>query len=220
MFRKLAGLTAVTGLFFAGSAWAGIADSAHDLSTYNFTSGGSIQEICVICHAPHNNQNADDALLWNRAANTTNYTAYSSPTLDGASGQPGATSLLCLGCHDGTVAVDSYGAGGGTQQDFIDGVGNAFGDVAAFSTDLRQDHPVGITYSPGTAPTGEDAELHATDNAVTFGVGSGTVATMLQAGKVECASCHDVHNTVSEGNPKLLNVTNVGSAICLACHDK
>jgi predicted CXXCH cytochrome family protein len=42
---------------------------------------------------------------------------------------------------------------------------------------------------------------------------------MLYAGKLECASCHDVHNTFTNGG-KLLKVTAAGSAICIACHDK
>ena len=55
MFRKLAGLAAVAGLFFVGTASAQIAGTAHDLSAVT----GAGAEVCVVCHAPHNNQNAE-----------------------------------------------------------------------------------------------------------------------------------------------------------------
>jgi predicted CXXCH cytochrome family protein len=38
---------------------------------------------------------------------------------------------------------------------------------------------------------------------------------------VECASCHDPHvDNIAGNNPTFLRVSNVGSAVCLACHDK
>ena len=44
---------------------------------------------------------------------------------------------------------------------------------------------------------------------------------MLYGGKLECSSCHDVHNTfTADGGAMLVKVTQAGSAICLACHDK
>lgn len=216
MFKKLAGLTLVAGLLFAGTASAGIEGSAHDLRSAVF--GTSTGEICVLCHAPHENLNANGELLWNHVATTTTFVPYDSPTLDGASAGPGATSVLCLGCHDGTIAVDSYGTVTGTLN--IDGPGGDLGDVAAFGADMGNDHPVGVTYSPGTA-VGQDAELNALNTAVTFGSGAtGTISTMLQAGAVECASCHDVHNTLSNGNATLLLINNASSDLCLTCHQK
>jgi predicted CXXCH cytochrome family protein len=225
MFRKLVGLTtfAVSGLFLAGTASAAISGSKHDLSTYDFGTNGSIQEICVVCHAPHNNGNAQDTLLWNRVTNTTTYTPYDSPSLDDpGTPTPGATSMLCLGCHDGTVAVDSYGGATGTN--FIDGQGGDFGDVAAFDANLSNDHPIGITYISGTG-TIWDSEMHTpSTKTITYGSESpttgGFVSDLLYSNKVECASCHDVHNTKSAGNLKLLNVTNDGSTLCLSCHNK
>ena len=51
------------------------------------------------------------------------------------------------------------------------------------------------------------------------GVRTGTIAKdMLFADQLECASCHDVHN--SYGQPKLLVKSNAGSALCLTCHIK
>jgi len=211
MFKRLVGLltVAVTGLFLSGVASADITSSAHDLGTVL-----SIPEtqICIVCHSPHENQNAEGNLLWNHDPTVQTFTPYTSPTLDGGpSVGPGPTSTLCLGCHDGTIAVDSYGGATGTN--FM-GAG-IFSATAAFGPDLSNDHPVGITYDDVA-----DTELNPTTTPVTFGVGSGTVADMLQAGMIECASCHDVHNSISEGNTTLLNVDNTGSGLCLACHNK
>jgi predicted CXXCH cytochrome family protein len=36
---------------------------------------------------------------------------------------------------------------------------------------------------------------------------------------MECASCHDVHNTFTNGG-KLLKVALTASAICTTCHSK
>jgi predicted CXXCH cytochrome family protein len=221
MFRKLAGLTAIAGLFIAGSASAAISGSAHDLrfDLFGSDASGNLQgEICVVCHAPHDNANTAGTLLWNRAATTTTFVMYDSPTLNSAiNEEPGATSLLCLGCHDGSIAVDSYGGATGTAGNTIDGTN--FGGLAAFDAAMGNDHPIGIVYAVGTG-SGQDPELNATTTSVTFGSGTGTIGSMLQAGAVECATCHDVHNTASDGNNTLLLVDNAGSALCTTCHIK
>jgi predicted CXXCH cytochrome family protein len=215
MFRKFVGLltVAVSGLFLSSTAFAAIDGSAHDFAGV-FSGSGATDQICVVCHAPHNNENSEGDLLWNRATQTSaTYTPYSSPTLDGASGRPGPTSVLCLGCHDGGIAVDSYGGGvSGTQK--ISSTNALFDNLAAFDTDLSNDHPIGITYDT-TATTG-DAELHPVGNSM----GSNTIGFYLQSGAVECATCHDVHNTDSASNSTLLIVGNTNSALCTTCHDK
>jgi predicted CXXCH cytochrome family protein len=221
MFRKLAGLTAVAGLFIAGTASAAVSGSAHDFSTINFSSGNSTGEVCKICHAPHSNVNTT-GLLWNHASSTTlqtGYTVYSSTTLDGTAGNPGDVSYLCLGCHDGTVAVDAYG-GQTVGSTFVDNT-TVFGSdaPAKFGTALSDDHQIGISYNATSDP-----ELRATTYS-TYTMGSGVTASSIAAdflydSKVECASCHDVHNNKSVGNPTLLLVDNADSNFCLVCHNK
>jgi predicted CXXCH cytochrome family protein len=129
-------------------------------------------------------------------------------------GQPGSTSKLCLSCHDGTVAVNSFGGTVGTT--FLTGTKN-------FGTALSNDHPIGITYDDALVTA--DGALQATTAAVTIGSGTktrvGTVqSNLLYTNKVECASCHDVHNTFSTASGKLAKVTMAGSALCNACHVK
>jgi len=223
MFKKLAGLFAAltVGLCFAGSAMAGtIVGSAHDFNDgTGFTADGwnTTGEICVVCHTPHT-QESTDGPLWNRAAYVAGtFTMYDDTDLDGvADAGPSGTSLLCLSCHDGTVALDSFGGATGSTP--------VTGDPL-LDTDLSDDHPVSITYVAGTG-AGQDPELQATDFGVTFGnAATGTVADLLESSRVQCSSCHDVHNTESvAGEPNLLRIDNTGgvsgSELCLSCHDK
>jgi hypothetical protein len=55
---------------------------------------------------------------------------------------------------------------------------------------------------------------------------SGTIADVLDAGKVQCSSCHDVHDQESVAGTHLVRVAQsvaqggVASGLCLTCHDK
>ena len=193
-----------------------ISGSAHDFSAAGWNSSG---EICVTCHTPHNSDTTvSDAPLWNHEVTVQTYAMYASPTFDAtADPQPTGTTKLCLSCHDGSVALDSFGnANGGT---FIQDV-NA--NAAVGLDGLNNDHPISFVYD--TALVALDGALHDPSTAVTIGAGAdikvGTIAsTMLIAGKLECASCHDVHNKFTDG-PYLLRVNNNGSGLCLTCHNK
>lgn len=67
------------------------------------------QEICVYCHTPHGASDQLQIPLWNRTVSSATYTTYDTlkTPLSGTVTSPGANSLSCLSCHDGTVAVDS-----------------------------------------------------------------------------------------------------------------
>ena len=82
-----------------------VADTVHNLSVSG--PGGvratSETRVCVFCHAPHNA--SPSGPLWNRAAPGSTYLPYSSSTAAAAPGQPTGASLLCLSCHDGTIAL-------------------------------------------------------------------------------------------------------------------
>lgn len=239
MFKRLVGLLTVTvvGLFLSGVASAaGIAGSAHDFTdglnadgsaggdTWSSTTGVGGQ-ICVTCHAPHNNTGGGiGELLWNRAVFATSFEAYTSPTLDGGS-SVGASSLLCLSCHDGTVALDSYGGSTSLDVTMMGGV-DANLVVGQPGATLAQDHPVGVDYDLALT-TGDDPTLAALTKLVDVGEGANAKNDELQAlllvgGFVECGSCHDPHNTLGYAatDNKLLKISEVGSEICLACHEK
>ena len=191
---------AIVGL--ATLSQAAISGSDHDFSAASWSGG----QICLPCHAPHDGVNVANAPLWNHEVSTATYTLYSSPTLDAVPGQPGGASKLCLSCHDGTVAIDSFG--GKTGNIMLSG---------SVGTDLSDDHPISFIYNAALAAA--DGGLH--DPTVRLSGVPGTTGTidqdMLFAGSLECASCHDVHNANNTGN--LLIKSNDGSALCLTCHN-
>jgi len=128
---------------------------------------------------------------------------------------PSTAATSCLGCH-------KFGIG---ATDFT-----AF----ALSTDLTDDHPVGITFpstnGPGTdfkTPSGIKGTTRYFDTNGNGNMDSADVRLYDTGGgpEVECASCHDPHGVPSAGpgsvfKPTFLRVTNTGSLICLTCHDK
>lgn len=206
MFKKLVGLltVAVAGLLLSGVASAqSITGSAHDFSGDGFSGG----QLCIVCHAPHNNViGVSGAPLWNHDLTAQNFTLYNSPTFGGAADitQPAGASKLCLSCHDGTVAIDSFGGATGTN--FITG-----GALVGGGGTLEGDHPISFTWvadsglvDPITAPSGITG-------------GTTVDADMLFASKVECASCHNVHDNT---NGMFLLKPNNASALCLTCHIK
>jgi len=190
---------------FARAQGAGIADSAHDFSGAGW-SGGTI---CLPCHTPHHGETDFVAPLWNHEVTVATFTMYTSDTLDGnIDTEPADVSKACLSCHDGTVALENFG--GNT------GGGSTIGGDALIGVDLSNDHPISVSYSAGTGP-GQDPELNPTNSTYA----DGTIADYLFAGKVECATCHDVHNGGAVGtNPSLLVEDPAGSIICLRCHAK
>lgn len=193
-------LTFVAG--FATISSAAITGTDHDFSPQSYTT-----EICNVCHTPHNaDTSVTDAPLWDHEITAAAYTVYSSATLDATvDNPPTGISKLCLSCHDGTVAIDSFAGATGTS--FVTG-------AALVGTDLSDDHPISFTYNNALATT--DGELEAPSTA-SSGLGGTIDADMLFSGKLECASCHDVHDdTISP----FLRKTNVSSALCLTCHQK
>ncbi len=202
--KRLVLATTVIVLVLSGNlAKAVITGSQHDFHSASWANG----QICLPCHAPHNNVNATGSLLWNHAASAASYTFYNSPSMKAtAPTVMSDISKTCMGCHDGTVAVDSFG---GVTGSTLVSTTNRLGTV------LGNDHPISITYSlavtglkgmydPAVAPSGLPG-------------GTTIAADLLYAGKVECNSCHDVHN--SFGIPRMLKKSNASSALCLTCHN-
>ncbi len=192
----------------AGNSFSGIVGSAHD-----FTASGKWTqynpfheaEICIFCHTPHHA--ASDAPLWNHQLTSTVFMLYSSASLNATISQPTGVSKLCLSCHDGTLAVNAYRGSNplddGRTAMFIPGV----------SGDLMNDHPVSFTYDSALAAA--DGALH--DPATVASGNGGTILSdLLVDNRLECSSCHDVHNKYS-GNAWLL--TRPRELLCLTCHD-
>jgi len=221
----LSGLLLGMGFLFSGSAMAQIAGTAHDFSDglstgpLDETIWNTTGEICVVCHTPHNAANAaaEAGPLWNRTLTVATYNVYEGANvgsdLDGGPFiAPSGISRLCLSCHDGTIAVDSFGGAQGQvgTNTIIDIRASAnIGEAQAGVGDMTNDHPVSFEI-----PTiVQDPEI--------FQPTAGFLGVVPFFGAservLECASCHDVHGT---GFDYLLRVDNDNSDLCLTCHDK
>jgi predicted CXXCH cytochrome family protein len=173
----------------------GLAGTQHDFTKYGFDSN----QMCLPCHTPHNDDVARLAPRWQPSADPNERFA-----LYGVRGDsPGTGSRVCLSCHDGGLASDSYGGveGDPTAHPLLTDRA-----VIGRGGDLSGDHPVGINYPDFDRGFKARVLLEA----------EGYVP--LLQGKVECASCHDVHNQY--GHEKLLVRSNERSALCLSCHQK
>jgi len=195
LFIVIAALALVPAISLAAS----IVGTAHDLSG----EGYGTDQICVFCHTPHNAKSPQLVPLWNHGATTATFTLYTSSTLNAVPGQPSNNSKACLSCHDGTVAVDTYGSRTGTTS--LTSASTAFLDI-----NLGDDHPVSFTY---------DAALATADGGLTSPASASLVVTgiPLYGSKLECASCHNVHDNA---NDPFLRFANAASALCLKCHIK
>ncbi len=202
----------VLGLMFLipGIVYAAITGSKHDLSG----KGWGTDEICKFCHTPHNAVvvTGYSAPLWNHQVTTATYTLYTSPTLqkypgDPPTQQPLGPSKLCLSCHDGTVAIDSYGGRTGT---------NPISGAANLGTNLSDDHPVSIHWEHQTVDNKCDG-CH-------FGNGGMYSSDLPFYGSrpnqtVECGTCHEPHNKFP-ANTRMLRKSLNSSELCLYCHEK
>lgn len=249
MKHLILAMTMALGLGMTGMAHsAGIAGSAHDFTdNLKGTVGGvgagtafdeswnGRKEICRVCHVPHDHgrttQRYVNGLLWNHAVSTATYSMYDnawSATVTGAqSAQPDGPSKLCLGCHDGTVAIDTFDkyAGGAILFDNTSYTSDykmtSFNDGP--NLDLRGTHPISIAIPTGEAGDGKNFN----DPAVATWFSGDTVASTLHnEGKMHCSTCHDVHNQESVPNTHLLRQAQTvaqggtASGLCLTCHIK
>jgi len=218
--------------------------TSHDGMNYT-NPADDLNRICIFCHAPHNTYRlstapggagpqADPAFdylpLWNHTlqANIA-YTMYengpgapqqgekaSQAILNGMS--PGSTSLLCLSCHDGSVAVNSYGNGAQIETSVSSGTTQIVPSyVIGQDKYLGNHHPIGFNYDDVAAG---DTEIRDADAAML------TPATFVRdhlygAGNtnMECGTCHSVHNKGNDGET-LLWRSDENSELCLTCHDK
>jgi len=165
-------------------------------------------EVCLFCHTPH--RGTPMTPLWNRAIPGTHYTPYGSngSTTMKASplpGQPTGSSILCLSCHDGTVALGKVLSRVATIT--FAGTINMPVGPSNLTADLTNDHPISFTY---------DATL-ATANGQLKNPSSLPPQVMLEKGKLECTSCHDPHKNIYTD---FLVASSQYSNLCNACHQE
>ena len=184
---------------------------AHDLTP----SGGSpisggVSAACLYCHAPHSGVGGATP-LWNQTLSTQTYTPYTSTTYT-QKGNPqpplGASSSLCLSCHDGTVAPGQTVA---YKQIPMTG---SMKSADVFGTNLQGSHPFSLVL-----PMKDTADLAA--SLVSQGkTADPTGAVKLVKGNVECTSCHNPHvQAIDPVNLNFLVRDSSNGQLCLACHD-
>jgi predicted CXXCH cytochrome family protein len=166
-------------------------------SKHDFSKGAKDAQLCLPCHVPHEATPVEEAPLWARSADLSKRYV-----LTGQEGlkRIGSASLVCLSCHDGSMAADTFGG--------------ATGDITVSNRraligqggDLSTDHPISVDYPKAVKDFVSETEVLA----------GGTIK--LPGGKVECLSCHDVHN--HSGIAYMRVQDNKGSNLCLGCHKK
>jgi predicted CXXCH cytochrome family protein len=178
---------------------------AHDFSSTASPLHGPNANACSYCHIPH--RGLSSTPLWNQTLSTQPYTTYTSPTSQNVGTQPalGKTSVLCLSCHDGTVAVGQTVAIGTLKMTGT--------NTSIIGTKLEGSHPFSLQL-----PIKDAAHL------VPELVGSQTTTDATKAvhlvdGNIECNTCHNVHiQSIDKKAPKFLVRDNAGGKLCLSCH--
>jgi hypothetical protein len=191
--------------------------------------GGREEQICIFCHTPHGGDMTGP--LWNHSLpGASAFTHYNSTSLSTTLRNLSSTravndeSLLCMSCHDGSIAVNRVlnpGTGGQPRTSSGDAsiinswnpisgatipgprIGDSLAEIAGSGDgngDLTDDHPISFSYyDVYNDPT--ETELHSVAEAETAGVRFFPInGPEAAAGKrVECSSCHDPH--VDNYNP-------------------
>lgn len=181
------------------------------------------EEVCIFCHTPHGG--VANGPLWNRTLpGAGTFTHYNSATLGDTGALPAGDmarpvsdeSLLCLSCHDGSVATNRVinasntlgGQPANIDQSPVVTTGGPDVDIewmfglpasrigtmnfldGGLDTDtgkLQDDHPISFSYTDAEGDANEQ-ELYA------IGVPSGRGIRFFGANsRVECSSCHDPH---------------------------
>ena len=207
-----------TTMGFAKAPKSAIVNSAHDLRA---TFGTGSYTLCNYCHIAHKFASVTapasaGPLLWNHSMSSVgSYGVYTSDSFAGYAtdisdlgtvATPTASNL-CLSCHDGTVAVDSFYSAVTSGPN----PGNTMMPVDRTVKDLTQQHPINFTYNSALA-TAAGIKVPASTTSVD---GAGEIP--LFQGKMQCATCHDPHNGASGILAQKFPAQTSGT-FCTYCH--
>lgn len=201
---------------------AGVRETKHNFTSQTYSPGAffyGTRRVCSFCHTTHNADATNPAPLWNHDNSSQTYDMYDSPSMNMSQTlQPNNGSLVCLSCHDGTIAINSlnnvpgpegagsYGTPGGSA---LDGAGKLTSASDSYvGTNLQDDHPVGIIYDHT-----KDGDFYAkTGDPALY------PDKLLSEGTyVECNSCHNPHDNTFGA---FLVESNANSTLCGRCHNK
>ena len=188
-------------LLLSFAAWSqdtGVGLNKHDLNGQGCTACHVAQPSSPPEKQPENACNK--TLLWDCDLLTRTFQTYEGAV---SSGNPVApvpdetqvrmSSMLCASCHDGVSTLSMSGTAGF----------RARGSTSA-TKGLQNEHPIDVSHDPVKDPS-LAALTVVTHQVKLFG----------QTNKVQCATCHDVHDS---SDSKLLRGPNQNSSLCVACH--
>ncbi len=177
----------------------GLINSKHNLSVsgQSLAKSGGESDMCRFCHTTHISR--PKPAQWRKNDTGQNYILYSSSTIQALPGQPTGASLLCLSCHDGTIAL------GSSETSLSANSLSMMPNKANLTTDLSDDHPISFTYNSTLAL----ANRELADPAFL------PPSIELEKQKVQCTSCHDPHNQMYD---YFLSVSYQYSELCIQCH--
>lgn len=254
LWTKLTTLAAGVAVLVLGmtahAANAPIINSLHNMNNVFGPNTIENNEVCLPCHAPHNQPDQSLDLLWNHVMPTQSYTLY--PVGQGTAPGLDETSRKCLSCHDGSVAVDSYGSVNGVNGIHTGTHIMPVGFQIGANGDLSHDHPVGVTY-PGLSADGTtynatgthgfkdptkfsstsyspNGQKDASGNYTTVSnyVNSSGNSIRSTGGSMSFGTTGSYNNIVGCGTCHtphdqsygFLHIPNQNSQLCLTCHDK
>ncbi len=178
---------------------------------------------CAQCHVAHNALANSSVPLWKPSISLEappTFTMYTSPTFANLnvniSAQPDGATQLCLGCHDGSVALNA---------------------AMVFGPNLNNMHPVSFVYDAALAGK-THGQLNNPITALSNLSGGGTIDTDLLDinHEVQCTTCHDIHKAgvgnFASGGFTLNGINNFylryawdptvpnDNVMCRVCHNK
>ena len=207
-------------LLTSGTASAqAVAGSKHDLTIAGPGIDLGFVSSCFACHTPHPKGAVSSTygFLWNRPDLAGPFTMYDSTNLTAGNQVGGADreaspqeqDLLCLSCHDGTLNLGASGGATGGAAPIV--------STASVTTDLSDDHPIGLDYS--TAETGKTGQFVPIAT-ITGGTGVKLFSDGTSDVMVRCASCHNPHDPDGPGGTSTKFLRADADAICQECHVK
>lgn len=253
----------------AALAGPGIRGTVHNIGQYLKDHGVTkpnepYQRICAGCHTPHHSLTPDMLAgipnapeytpLWSHAVDLNPYAPYANAVynvrVDGLQADDPliGPSRLCMSCHDGVIAVDSYyqplpGVQAFTENTgtFVIPGGNDFGGAnvgigpnGPGDYSMARNHPIGFDFKTFIGDPARTLNEFQTMGPTTGFVGNDTVKVFNRlytpigssGGYMTCATCHDVHNKLTPDSETAMYgaqwyfalAPQLNSAICITCH--
>jgi predicted CXXCH cytochrome family protein len=179
----------------------GSEQSAHNFSHESWL---PVTRICGVCHVPHRRRGKkrvnryENGLLWNKKITKFTYNLYNS-----------SWSSSLTGVRDTSWKSPITGKTGATPDGLSKLCLSCHNGVIAPDV-FNLHHFVSLEYDV------TQAELRDSDT-TKIGV-SGPISEVLDAGKIQCSSCHDAHDEESVAGTKLLRVDI--KKVCMVCHKR